>query len=386
MEKLKVMIVSHYFTHGGQHTILNYLLTREVENVLFVSHPLPDYGVILSHTTVDDYHKGQLKSRIKIRNISLPESLLYIKDFLLTLMIVYKNRNNIEYYIGANAINALPGLLLKNLLQIKCTIYYSHSYVPDRFSSVIKNRIYKFLDDICIKKSDVIWNVSKRLSKIRSMQGVPIGKNFFLPEAIVLPNSSSGNMSFQRHSLVFLGHLAQKTGVDLLIRAMSLVINVVKDAKLDIIGIGEDEKMLKDIVIQQNLSKHIRFLGYVPYKHSLKLMRKYAIGLAPYAPVSDSNMWTADPSKIKAYLSCGLPVIMTRVGEIYLDIKRYGCGSIVDYDVNMMSDAIIKLLSDDDFYYDNRSNVSKILKKYDLKNVHTDIWRKTLCYTRADSK
>ena len=281
-------------------------------------------------------------------------------------------------YIGSNAVNTLSGLILKKLRLVSKVIFYSHSYVPQRFDMPMKNWIYLALDSFCTQHCDAIWNVSRRLSRVRESMGVPKLKNIVLPEVIDLNQPPPRGPPLDRKTIVFLGHLSKKNGVDILIPAMRLVLDEVKDSKLVIIGVVEEEKNLKVTVDALGLKEHVIFLGFLPYEKALSTMRKYAVGLAPYADILDSNMWTADPSKPKDYMSCGLPVITTRVGETYEDIKMYNCGIIVKFDVREFAEAMIKLLSDDEFYYQCRENVIKRILEYDIMKVHPKVWKETL--------
>jgi len=378
MREMTIAVVSHFFTHGGQDCIVDYLNRRRLRTVILLSHPLPDYGILLSHSILDVYENGERKSQLKIRRLASPEVLLYLKDTILTLTVFLRMRRRFHIFIGSNAINTLSGLILQKLRLVGTVIFYSHSYVPQRFNNSIKNWIYHFLDKLCIQHCNAIWNVSRRLSKVRMSQGVPKFKNIVVPEAIDLKEPPAGGFPPERETVVFLGHLSKNNGVDILIQAMRFVLDEIKDAKLVIIGVGEKRDSLQEAVSTLGLIESVVFLGYIPYKKALNIMRNYAVGVAPYAHIKDSSMWTADPSKPKDYMSCGLPVIMTRVGETYEDIERNGCGIIVNSNVRELARAMIKLLSDDDFYYNTRENVIKKILEYDILKVHSRVWKETL--------
>ena len=46
-------------------------------------------------------------------------------------------------------------------------ILYTPHYSPKRFSNNIVNKIYHFIDKICVLNSDEVWNVSSRIHDVR---------------------------------------------------------------------------------------------------------------------------------------------------------------------------------------------------------------------------
>ena len=80
-----------------------------------------------------------------------------------------------------------------------------------------------------------------------------------------------------------------------------------------------------------------------------KLLLGCAFAVATYDPQGaqeDNFTYYADPTKIKTYLSCGLPVIMTNVPFNAGDLARRGCAVIVDYDEKSIAKVLIDVLTD----------------------------------------
>ena len=106
------------------------------------------------------------------------------------------------------------------------------------------------------------------------------------------------------------------------------------------------------------VSNNIEFKGFVKDHRDVEnMLVKCAVGLAIYEPNPDSITQYTDPSKPKQYMACGLPVIITRVPWIAEKIEENTMGVVVDYSEAELSDAIIKLLSGNEFYANCRKNV-----------------------------
>lgn len=67
-----------------------------------------------------------------------------------------------------------------------------------------------------------------------------------------------------------------------------------------------------------------------------------------YEPRAGTHKRYSD-SRAKPYLARGVPVITTRVPPIAAEIEREDAGIVIDYDKDQLAEAILKLLSDDEF-------------------------------------
>ena len=83
----------------------------------------------------------------------------------------------------------------------------------------------------------------------------------------VLPNSVKNYLhilplvEFNKNKIVYAGRLHPSKGIDILIRAVSLLKKEGFHYNLDIIGTGEEEKTLKQLIKELRLEKEIAFLG-----------------------------------------------------------------------------------------------------------------------------
>lgn len=110
--------------------------------------------------------------------------------------------------------------------------------------------------------------------------------------------------------LLCVGRLAWKKGVDLVLRAFSLVASQVPDASLAIAGDGDERPKLSALVHELGLDGRVFFLGYIPQPPSPDLPQLYNCtdGLVLGSFHESLALVLAEA------LACGKPVISTPVG------------------------------------------------------------------------
>lgn len=373
---MNAIIVSHTYTHGVQHELLNYLKKKSISPLVLISHSLHDLKRE-DISQIELYEDGRLTKESKLRFPRIPIFFSYLKDVLATFLFVIKTRKKFDVYVGADSLNLFSGLLLKKMGIIKRLVYYCHSYHKKRFNSKFNNFIYHLLDKKAINSSDFIWSLSERLTLLREKQGVPKKKNMWVPVGINFNDIERlPAHKIDRKKIVFTGLLTEKNGVELSIKSLPIIIKEIPDIKLIIVGSGPLENKLKSMVKKYELDNFVKFLGYVGHNKMMDFLPKCGIGIAPYAPMPDSTLLTTDPTKIKEYLACGLPVITTGISEIAQYIKKYECGFVIRYNKKDFADAIIALIKNDRLFFKYRKNSIEFAKNYDWNNIFNRVYNK----------
>jgi glycosyltransferase involved in cell wall biosynthesis len=110
--------------------------------------------------------------------------------------------------------------------------------------------------------------------------------------------------------LLCVGRLAWKKGVDLVLRAFSIVAKQVPEAFLAIAGDGDERSKLEALARESGLDGRVFFLGYIPQPPNPDLPRLYncSDGLVLGSLHESLALVLAEA------LACGKPVISTRVG------------------------------------------------------------------------
>lgn len=148
------------------------------------------------------------------------------------------------------------------------------------------------------------------------------------------------------HNILVVGRLAEKKGVEYLIRAMPLIRAMVPGAKLTIVGDGPRKSMLENEVKTAGMEAAVTFEGARP---NSELPRYYAnanLFVAPSVVADDGDTEALGVVLLEAS-GCGLPVISTRVGGIPDVIKHDETGVLVEQkSPDEIAKAAISLLLD----------------------------------------
>lgn len=179
----------------------------------------------------------------------------------------------------------------------------------------------------------------------------------------------------EKDTAVFLGHLLEKQGVQLIIKAMPLIIKKVPKFKLKIIGEGNFRPKLEEQIRRAKLEKYVDFKGKIEDDHEMELvLARSCLALAPYIKNLDTfTKYGADPGKLKLYLACGLPIVLTDVSYNAKDIERNKCGLIFTEEPKDIANKIILLLKNKKINEDMRKNARDYSHQFDYNLIFNAI-------------
>jgi len=163
-------------------------------------------------------------------------------------------------------------------------------------------------------------------------QPVKLNKKKKIKKLLSIPN---------KKIVTFVGRLALRKGVDILIRAWGKVIQRFPDAYLLIVGSGEEEKKLKKLAKELNLINNVRFVGEVD-------------NVVDYLHVTDifsfPSRLEGAPNAVLEALACGLPVVATKIGGIVDIIYDEVNGILVHAESpDLLSQKLCNLLQDNKY-------------------------------------
>lgn len=341
----KVIISTHVYATGPSHSLENYL-SNKTEKLLFIGHPFVYAKDTRSYLNL--YKNGSLVKTVYFPKVSKNQFLSQIKDSLLNIFLVAKN-GRFDLFVGVDSSNATIGIILKKMGLVKTVIYYTIDYVPKRFNNQLINSFYHQMDGFSVKHSDYVWNLSSVMVGEREKRG--ISHEYRLKQLVVPIGTDTvkidSSIKTQKHHVAHMGHLLKKQGVQLVIDAIPIIIKKVPAFHLEIIGGGEYEDNLKAQVKKMKIDKYVTFHGFIKnHKDVEKLLMKCEFGVAPYTDEVDNYVRYTDPGKVKAYLAVGLPVVITKVPDVYRYLENHKCGIAVEYKKEALAQAIVTLLLD----------------------------------------
>ena len=147
-----------------------------------------------------------------------------------------------------------------------------------------------------------------------------------------------GEKMISQSVILCTSRLAQRKGVEFLIKAMPLVLAKIPQAKLQLVGEGVLSSALKQLVKKLHLINSVKFLGLVEHDQLPTTYRQAKLFVLPSLSESQSN------SLLEA-LASGLPVVATNVGGNPELINSQNEILVPPADSQKLAKAIIKALN-----------------------------------------
>lgn len=371
LKNKRLIILTHYLVYGAPQALREYLINQQIGELWFIAHPL--YADSADRSYQEEIKNGQSVSKISSPLRTKNSVVNYFLEACLSFWWVLTKRGRFDAIFGADCLNALAAILLKWLGKTKKVVFYTIDFSPERFPQPWLNRLYHRIEIFCVNHADEVWDVSPRVAEGRKKfltleyeskrRVVPIG--IWFDKVKRRPFSE-----IKKHQLLFLGHLLEKQGAQLVLAAMPNIIREIPDFHLLIIGGGPYEEELKKITANLQLSDHVTFTGWVKEREKLDvLVPESACAIAPYDPTKAGYTYYADPTKIKDYLSAGLPVILTEVAHNARELEKEGCGLVVGYNQEDIAKAVTQMLKDETMLQKYRDSAVRYIEQFDWSNI-----------------
>jgi len=155
-----------------------------------------------------------------------------------------------------------------------------------------------------------------------------------------LPDNDIPSISeYDGYKIFFVGRLIECKGIPFLVKGFEQIINNNINAKLFLVGDGEEENKLKEYISDLNLKQHVVFLGYKTNPQAF--IRKADLLVLPSSEEGFGRV-------LLEAMDVGIPVIGTRIGGIPEIIENEVNGLLVNYgDVDNLKQSIIAILKDE---------------------------------------
>jgi glycosyltransferase involved in cell wall biosynthesis len=148
--------------------------------------------------------------------------------------------------------------------------------------------------------------------------------------------------------LIYHGSMSEERGLFTLLHALAVVKKSLPGCVLLLIGLGPGK--LKDktlqIIDQLTLRQNVEIIEFVPHSEIGSYLRKAKIGVIPFCDVPKLRMNI--PIKLFEYMSCGIPVIASKLPAYATFVETATSGYLVPPGaVNDMACKIVALLRDE---------------------------------------
>lgn len=372
-----IAVVTHKYLPQPDDDLVSYLGKKKDYKIFHIKHDFPDAKG--RRSIVDIYSKGRKIKEIRSADfIFLPEALLYLKEMFFTFKWLVGFSQKIDTYIGMDGLCTFWGILLKKIGLLKKVIYWSIDFVPiSRFKSGWKNFFYHKINSFSCKNADEVWDLSPRMAKGRKKylkvryedyklhRIVPYG--VWTDQVKTIPYDKC-----QKHTLVFMGHLLKKQGIDMVIKKIPDIVREIPNFELKIIGDGNYKNQLERLVDILEVKNYCSFLGRVSDRRLRQEITKSAVAVAPYYVGKNSYTYYADSGKIKTYLACGIPVLLTDLPWNAKEIENNKCGIIIKGGGSDLVSHLIKVmkpLTNREY----RKNAIKYAQNFDFEKIFSNL-------------
>jgi glycosyltransferase involved in cell wall biosynthesis len=312
------------------------------------------------------FHHGSLK-KIKSRALLIPATFfLYFFDILCILFVL---RRRVDLCIGISHFPGLVGAMMKSTGICRKTVYYAIDYYmphknPGRFISLLL-KVENFADRIAVLISDEVWNISTRIVEARDkFNGIKNEKYANKSKIVPLGYSkkffrNKGAKDIDRYAVVFVGVIVEGQGLELILEALPEIKRIIPTIQIRVIGTGPFLSRFRGMVSSNHLEDIFRFYGFIESENEmLEVISSSAVGISLWDNRINKflNSYTGDPGKTKLYSACGLPAIVSN-STVYSKVVTEGkAGIAINYECKELVGAMNTILSDDDAYYEYKTN------------------------------
>ncbi len=364
----------HENTTGVGDELVEYLRQQEVPGVAWFRFPFvhSSHGAI----TGDLFRRKEHSSYRSLVRFYRPAPLSYAKDFLYALWLGFRYGGRDHIFIGTTNILALAGIILRLFGRASKVIYYIIDYTPRRYDNPLLDSLYYAIDRTVCYHSDENWPLNERMITARiedrgwdsarvRYREVPFGNasHMYDPEEYD---------RYRPNRIVYMGSILKSKGTALFLPIMESLLRLgLEDVVFECIGGGPDLDSLQKEIHEKGLENHFVIHGSIPdHREMERVLLTCAVAVAPYYE-EDKNSFSyyADPGKVKTYLGCGLPVVITDVPPIARILEKREAGMIAEYDADDIAQKIHSFLKDEALYRKYRANAIQAGREFSWNNI-----------------
>jgi glycosyltransferase involved in cell wall biosynthesis len=275
-----------------------------------------------------------------------------IKGLINSFVIIkrLKNKHNVKVlFYNTGVLNELIFFIFLKLMKISIIRDYSEAplFIIQEKKAIKFNN---FLLHLNLKLYDEIIVISDHLNKYFSAI-FPKNKIYQIPILVDMERFSNclNTRADRKKIITYIGYMSgNKDGLDNLVEVMSIVRKKVSDTRLELVGSGPDEDMLrlKNKIEALGLNDVVFFLGSKNIEEIPPILSNS--DLLVLARPDNNQARAGFPTKLGEYLASGKPVVITKTGEIpkYL-IDNKSAYLVSPDDINNFANKVIFALNDE---------------------------------------
>jgi glycosyltransferase involved in cell wall biosynthesis len=277
--------------------------------------------------------------------------------------VFYKLLSSRPSVIHAIDLDTLLPCILYKLIARKRLVYDVHDrfggYVPSKYTTLFN--VINSIEELLSKRVDTLVTVSEKVQ--HSFKSRP-------KECAIIMNLSE-DYEFKKLksdggilTLVYTGLITKDQGLEIVTAA----VDGLNDVHLVLAGRVADKELLDKMIKLPN----VKYMGLLERAKSLELEASSDAMIVLYDLQYRKNQLSS-PNKVFEAMMCGIPLITNMEANL---VKETDCGIIVEYNVDQVRDAIIKLRDDSELRNGFGSNGRKaFVEKYNWDNMEKKLFQ-----------
>lgn len=238
-------------------------------------------------------------------------------------------------------------------IAIEHSSFFFPFYALDTTNFTKRNDGYKYVDRLIVLSPilEQIWNT------------LDITRAIFIPNPLTFKKIHTPYINKREKNLIFIGRICHMKGIFEALETVSRVSKKFENVKLYVLGRFESDEIKNNVKRRVNelcVNDNIIFTGHVnniePYLSSA------AIHIMP-------SMIEGAPMSFYEAKSFGIPTVCFDIPTLFLSDESDGCIMVGKNDVNGMTNAIIRLLSDEQYWEIMSKRAVDSLSEFDEKLV-----------------
>ncbi len=260
---------------------------------------------------------------------------------------------------------AIPAFLARKFMKKPYAVWGQgfDVYFPWRFKKTISKLVFKNAD-VVIAQTE---NMKKHMQEIFNREvfiipnGIDVEKFKNSPAKEMIRNILGLDNS--NRVIIFVGNLRPVKGVKYLIQAMSTIVQKEVNARLILVGKGQQSDYLKNLAKEFRLEKYVIFVEEVPHEKVPEYLTASDIFVLPSLSEGFSIV------SMEAMAS-GLPIIATKVGVLPEIIEEGVNGFLIESEEpRKIAEKVLYLLGDDDLRKRISENNKEKAKSYSWTSI-----------------
>ncbi|MBT7469052.1 MAG: glycosyltransferase family 4 protein, partial [Candidatus Cloacimonetes bacterium] len=220
------------------------------------------------------------------------------------------------------------------------------------------------------KRADAVITVVEEMKNRICKLEIEENKISVLQNTIELENFiiNANKKDDDKINIFYSGGINYHRGLQIAIDAIKIIKEEYPEIRLQIVGSGSYEKILRQKVMTENLSNNVEFYGWKNYSEMMMMLQKAQIAIITHLRSIQTN--NSSPNKLFQYMFSQKPIVVSDCDSVKRIVKKVGCGVVYkDKDSGDLAKKI-KLLLKNDKLCQKMGNYGKVAveTKYNWQN------------------